>query len=59
MEFSRQEYFSGLPCPTPGYLPDPGLELRSVLSAALAGGFLPLSLWELHIKMEEEHFVAK
>ena len=29
MEFSRQEYWSGLPFPTPGYLPDPGLETGS------------------------------
>ena len=26
MGFSRQEYWSGLPFPSPGYLPDPGLE---------------------------------
>ena len=25
MEFSRQEYWSGLPCPSPGDLPDPGI----------------------------------
>ena len=29
MEFSRQEYWSGLPFPSPGNLPDPGIELRS------------------------------
>ena len=29
MEFSRQEYWSGLPFPTPGDLPDPGIELES------------------------------
>ena len=29
MEFSRQEYWSGLPFPSPGDLPDQGLELRS------------------------------
>ena len=27
--FSRQEYWSGLPCPPPGDLPNPGIELRS------------------------------
>ena len=26
MEFYRQEYWSGLPCPSPGHLPDPGIE---------------------------------
>ena len=29
MEFSRQEYWSGLPFPTPGDLPDPGIESGS------------------------------
>ena len=29
MEFSRQEYWSGLPCPPPGDLSDPGIKLRS------------------------------
>ena len=29
MEFSRQEYWSGLPFPSPGNLPDPGIELGS------------------------------
>ena len=38
MEFSRQEYWSGLPFPTPGDLPDPGIELMSLVSPSLAGG---------------------
>jgi len=29
MEFSRQEYWSGLPCPSPGDLPDPGIKTWS------------------------------
>ena len=29
MEFSKQEYWSGLPFPSPGDLPDPGIKLRS------------------------------
>ena len=29
MGFSRQEYWSGLPCPHPGDLPNPGIKLRS------------------------------
>ena len=29
MEFSRQEYLSGLPFPSPGDIPDPGIELMS------------------------------
>ena len=28
--FTRQEYWSGLPCPSPGDLPNPGIELRSL-----------------------------
>ena len=39
MEFSRQEYWSGLPFPTPGDLPNPGIEPTSHVSPALAGGF--------------------
>ena len=30
MEFSSQEYWSGLPCPPPGDLPNPGIEPRSL-----------------------------
>ena len=33
-EFSRQEYWSGLPCPPPGDLPDPGTKPRSPASQA-------------------------
>ena len=40
MGFSRQEYWSGLPFPPPGDLPEPGIELRSSASPALPGGFL-------------------
>ena len=39
MEFSRQEYWSGLPFPIPGDLPNPGLEPMSLMSPALVGGF--------------------
>ena len=41
MEFSRQEYWSGLPFPSPGHLPNPGIKPVSLMSPALAGGFLP------------------
>ena len=37
MGFSRQEYWSGLPFPSPGDLPNPGIELSSLASPALAG----------------------
>ena len=47
MGFSRQEYFSVLPCPLPGDLPDPGIQHPSVTSPTLAGGFLTTSpTWE-------------
>ena len=39
MGSSRQEYWSGLPCPPPGDLPSPGIEPASLVSPALAGGF--------------------
>ena len=39
MGFCRQEYWSGLPFPTPGDLPDPGIQPASLVSPALAGGF--------------------
>ena len=38
MEFSRQEYRSVLPFPTPGDLSDPGIEPSSPVYPALAGG---------------------
>ena len=44
MEFSRHVSWSGLPFPSPGDLPDPGIEPMSLASPALAGGFLPLAL---------------
>ena len=39
MRFSRQEYWSGLSCPPPGDLPDPGIEPVSLMFYALAGRF--------------------
>ena len=39
MGFSRQEYWSGLPRPSPGDLPNPGMEPMPHVSLALAGGF--------------------
>ena len=40
MEFSRQEYYSGLPFPSPGDLPDPGKEPEFLEPPALAGVFI-------------------
>ena len=42
MEFSRQEYWSELPFPPPGDLLNPGIELMSPVSPALAGRFYHL-----------------
>ena len=42
MGFSRQEYWSGLPCPPPGDLPNPGIEPMSLISLALAGKFFTI-----------------
>ena len=39
MQFSQQEYWSGLPFPTPGDIPDPKIEPKSPVSSALAGRF--------------------
>ena len=48
MEFSRQEYQSGLPFPPPGHLPDPGIE---PVSPALAGRFFTTSTtWEVRCR---------
>ena len=52
MGFSRQEYWSGLPFPTPGDLSDPGIEPTSLVPSTLAGRFFttnpprkPISGW--------------
>ena len=42
MEFPRQEYWSGLPFPTPGDLPDPGIEPESLSSPTFQADSLPL-----------------
>ena len=39
MEFSKQEYWDGLPFPSPGDLPDPGIKPVPSISLALAEGF--------------------
>ena len=47
MECSRQEYWSELPFPTMGDLPDPGNKLEALMSPALAGGFFTTTTtWE-------------
>ena len=47
MGFSRQEHWSGLPCPSPGDLPNPGIEPMSLTSPVLAGRlFFTSDAWE-------------
>ena len=53
MEFFRQEYWSGMPFPPLGDLPDPGIESVSLASPELAWGFftriyLPTTFYELY-----------
>ena len=43
MKFSRPECWSGLPCPPPGDLPNPGIKPVVLRSCALAGGFFTTS----------------
>ena len=48
--FSRQEYWSGLPCPSRRDLPNAGIKLASLMYPALAGGFLTTSTtWEANV----------
>ena len=51
MGFSRQEYWSGLPFPSPGELPDPGIESGS---PALRAGTLPSEPPGEHSKREQQ-----
>ena len=47
MGFSRQEYWSGLPLPSPEDLPNPGIKAMFLKFPALAGGFFTTSAtWE-------------
>ena len=47
MGFSRQEYWSGLPCPLPGDLSDPGIKPMSLMCPTLAVGFFTTNAtWE-------------
>ena len=45
MEFSKQEYWSGLLLPSPGDLPNPGIKLVSLVSPSLTGILYQLSHW--------------
>ena len=49
MGFSKQEYWSGLPCSPPGDLPDPGIETSF---PALQADFLLLSHWGSQVQLD-------
>ena len=52
--FSRQGYWSGLPCSLPGDLPDPGIKCRSPVSPALEADSLPAEP-PGKLRLKEEH----
>ena len=53
MGFSRQEYWSGLPCPSPGDLSDPGIKPAFLMSPALTDAFFTTrTTWEAQINKE-------
>ena len=63
MGFSKQEYWSELPCPPPGDLPYPGIKPRdqtqgSLTSPALAGGFFTTNAtWEVQLMVIKIVFI--
>ena len=56
MGFSRQEYWSGLPCPSPGDLPNSEIAPMFLLSPVLAGRFFTLAPLR---KLMEDKFILK
>ena len=66
MEFSRQEYSSGLPFPTPGDLPDPGIKPESLGLLIGRWLFTTSTIWEAIIlqikinlkKKKKEHLMG-
>ena len=50
MRFSRQKYWSMLPRPPPGDLPNPGIEPTSVVSPALSGRFVTTGATWTHLE---------
>ena len=54
MDSPWQEYWSGLPCPPPGDLPEPGIKPMSLTSSTLAGRFFTTSANILFEKGKEE-----
>ena len=60
MDFSRQVYWSGLPFPPLGNLPDPEIKLASLISPALVGGFFTTSAtWGVHLLASANQLLIK
>ena len=57
MGFPRQEYCSGVPFPSSGDLPDPRIELLSLVFPALADGFFTINAtWEVPLQVRSPPF---
>ena len=55
-EFSKQVYWSGLPFPPQGNLPNPGIEAASFVSPALEGRFFTTcAIWKAHVVQKVTH----
>ena len=52
--FSRQEYWSGLPCPPPGDLPTPGIEHMSHVSCTAGGFFITVTPGNMHFRLHKD-----
>ena len=59
MGLSQQEYWNGLPFPTPGDLLNPGIEPVSLVSPALADRFYRCTTWEAHVEDDYPIIMAK
>ena len=57
MGFSRQEYWSGLPFPSPGDLPNPGIVPVSPVVPALQADYLLLSHWRGPLCQRDFHLI--
>ena len=59
MGFSKQEYWSGLPCPPSGDLPDTGIKLVSFTASALADTefFTTSATWEAWLYLLKPYFL--
>ena len=58
MDFSRQEYWSGLPCPPPGDLPDTGIKPAFPAAPAFQADSLPLSYREAQLNPRSQPTMA-